>query len=78
METNELAIRDSINRAAYWRGDKENEPFGDIMYNSFVRLMTYRREIARAILKGGDGLRIDHLEQEFQYCNDKIKKVLGI
>jgi hypothetical protein len=53
----DLEERENVIRAASWRSKNESPEFGDTTYNSFLKVMTYRREVAKRHLQMTDEAR---------------------
>lgn len=73
-----LEERENVIRAASWKSENENPEFGDITYKAFVQVMTYRREVAKNHLQLTDEKQIAESKALLDYCNNKIKQILGL
>jgi hypothetical protein len=74
----DIELHQSLERAAYWRSESERPETGDTTYRAFVEVMTYRRQIARNMLREQGENKYSVLKDHFNYCNDQIKKLLGL
>lgn len=73
-----LEEKQRIERAAYWKSAVESEDKVDTTYKSFVQVMLYRRQIARNLLRESNEAKLAHLNEAFNYCNEQLKKILGL
>lgn len=64
--------------AALWKPSEENEFGIDYMYNSFIEVMKYRREIAKRLLDNKSEIEERQLKEMLEYCNEQISDILGI
>ncbi len=69
--------RQKLITAASYKTADESE-FGDLTYKSFTQVMVYRREIARRLLDSNDDRESKALMDCYEWCNKKIKHILGL
>ena len=64
--------------AVSWESESEQTEFGDLNYRAFVKVMTYRREIAKRYFDEPNEENRKHIREILEHCNDNIKKILGL
>lgn len=78
METSsEVLKRDKLILAANYEPSYIYD-IEDTAYCAFRQVMLYRREIAIELLKKDNEFKVKELEEIYEYCNKKIKDVLGL
>lgn len=76
--TSILEEREKIITAASWQSSFENPEFGDTTYNSFVKVMTYRREVSKRFLQENNEDVLKEIKHVWDHCNNQIKQILGL
>lgn len=76
--TTEIDKRQQIITAAHWQTSDESVTSRDAAYDSFIRLMLYRRTIARQYLREQSMENQDYLLEMLDRVNQQIKQILGL
>lgn len=77
-EQSQIEKHTKIMVAVGWKSESEQPEFGDANYKSFCQVMEYRREVAKRYLEEKDGNAKLNIEAILNYCNEKIRQILGV